>query len=366
MALSTAARARQVTVRREDDRPVLLALRGLGLGDLLTAVPALRALRRAYPEHRIVLAAPAHLGELLPLVGAVDGLIDVSGPGPVPFGSPSTGVAGGEVPYSAVPDIAVNLHGSGPQSVAALRPARRLLTHAHPAVPAATGPPWRPEIHEVRRWCEMLEWYGIAADPEDLALRDPGRWERAEVVIHPGAAYRAKQWPPDRFARVAAELNRRGRRIVITGGMAETHLARQVAEPAGLPAEHVLAGRTGLRELAALVAGAQLVICGDTGMSHLATAVGTPAVVIFGPVSPALWGPPADHPHVTLWAGRTGDPYGDRPSEGLLEIEVSAVLDAARHLLEGSPRHRRHDRRERAREAISTISSSRPPWAPRQ
>lgn len=142
-------------------RPVLLALRGLGLGDLLASVPALRALRRAHPEHRFVLAAPAYLGGLLPLIGGVDELLDVSGPGPVPYGSP---------------DVAVNLHGSGPESIQALRRTRpgRLLTHAHHLVPGTDGPPWEPETHERRRWCSLLEWHGIAADPEDLALGDPG------------------------------------------------------------------------------------------------------------------------------------------------------------------------------------------------
>lgn len=358
-----------------DGRPVLLVLRGLGLGDLLTAVPALRALRRAHPEHRIVLAAPAHLGELLPLIGAVDDLIDVAGPGPAPMGTAPPDVSPGVVPMEAVPcdlpgavDVAVNLHGSGPQSIVVLRRARRLLTHAHPAVPDVAGPPWRPEIHEVRRWCEMLGWYGIAADPGDLALRDPGRWpDTGVVIVHPGAGYRAKEWPPDRFAGVAAELNRLGHHIVITGGPAEIPLARRVAVLAGLPSACVLAGRTDLRELAALTAGAKLVICGDTGISHVATAVGTPSVVIYGPVSPALWGPPPDHPHVTLWAGRTGDPYGDRPSEGLLEIGVGEVLDAVHELLRAVSGDRREGCRpaDSAR-AVSTISASLPPCAPRQ
>ncbi len=296
-------------------RPALLVLRGLGLGDLLTAVPALRALRRAFPGHRLMLAAPARLAELLPLIGGVDDLLDVCGPGPV--GLPA--------PYG-VPDVAVNLHGRGPQSTAALRRTRPgvLLAHA----PEEGGPPWR-ELHEVRRWCAFLEWYGIHADPEDLAIRAPGGSRGpAEVVVHPGAASLARRWPPERFARVAAELPG----VVITG--VERELGLRVAALAGLPEERVL--RTGLLELAEVVAGARLVICGDTGMAHLATALGTPSVVLFGPMSPALWGPPPGGRHVALWKGRRGDPHGTRPDPGLLEIGVPDVLDAALGLLEVS------------------------------
>jgi ADP-heptose:LPS heptosyltransferase len=308
---------------------VLLVLRGLGLGDLLTGVPALRALRRAYPEHRMVLATPAYLSGLLPFIGGIDELVDVSGPGPVPFEARGSHFS---------PDVAVNLHGSGPESIVALRRIHpgRLLTHAHPGVPAVEGPPWRQDTHEVRRWCALLEWYGIAADPEDLALGDPGPspLEGGEAIVHPGASSLARQWPPDRFARVAAELGRLGHRVVITGGVGEIALARQVAALAGLPEQAVLAGRTDLPELAALARHAALVVCGDTGMSHLATAVGTPSVILYGPVPPALWGPPAGRPHVALWAGRTGDPHADRPFPGLLEIDVAQVVGAVLSLLE--------------------------------
>jgi ADP-heptose:LPS heptosyltransferase len=108
---------------------------------------------------------------------------------------------------------------------------------------------------------------------------------------------------------------------------------RRVAGLAGLPRR--CAPPTGLRDLAGIVARARLVICGDTGVAHLATGLGTPSVVLFGPVSPALWGPPPGERHVALWAGRSGDPHGDVPDPGLLEIDVSQVVEAAVRLLEG-------------------------------
>ncbi|MEU4831659.1 glycosyltransferase family 9 protein [Streptosporangium sp. NPDC023615] len=311
------------------DRPVMVVLRGLGLGALLTAVPALRALRRAHPGHRIVLAVPSALAPLVPLIGCVDEVCDVAGPGHVP-------------PLGRGVDVAVNLYGGGPHGVAALHrtgPAR-LLTHAHPAFPAVPGPPWRDGVHEVRRWCDLLGWYGIPADPADLALERPVRAEGAPrpVVVHPGAAYPARRWPPERFALVAAALLEDGHDVVVTGSARERDLAERVALLARLPSACVLAGRTGPVELAALVAGAGLVICGDTGVAHLATAFATPSVVIFGPVTPALWGPPETGPHAVLWAGSQGDPYAYRPDPGLLEVGVRDVLGAAERLLEVSVR----------------------------
>ncbi|MFI7442539.1 glycosyltransferase family 9 protein [Nonomuraea indica] len=285
----------------------LLALRGLGLGDLLTAVPALRALRQAFPGHRVTIAAPASLAALMPLIGAVDDQIDVSGPGPVPFDRP---------------DIAVNLHGRGPQSVEALRATRpgRLISYG-------AGPSWPEEVHEVRRWCDLLEWHGIKADPDDLTLGVSDR--SGPVVIHPGAAFPARRWPPERFARVAAALDRALDDVVVTGCAAEAGIARTVAGLAGLPPDRVLAGRTDLAGLVELVSRARLVVSGDTGVAHLATAFCVPSVVLFGPVPPALWGPPPGWRHVALWAGLRGDPHGRRVDPGLLQIEVSEVVEAA-------------------------------------
>jgi ADP-heptose:LPS heptosyltransferase len=89
----------------------------------------------------------------------------------------------------------------------------------------------------------------------------------------------------------------------------------------------VLAGRTDLHELAAVVGAAGRVVCGDTGVGHLATALGVPSVLLFGPTSPETWGPwHAGERHRVLWAGRTGDPHGRTPHAGLLEIEPRDVL----------------------------------------
>ena len=88
-----------------------------------------------------------------------------------------------------------------------------------------------------------------------------------------------------------------------------------------------------MSELAATIAVAGRVVCGDTGVAHLATALGTPSVVLFGPTSPARWGPPAERAiHQVLWAGRTGDPHASRPDPGLLEIGEGEVLQALMRL----------------------------------
>lgn len=297
---------------------VLLVLRALGLGDLLTAVPALRALRRTYPHHRIVLAAPATAGELLPVIDAIDEVLPTRGLDRLNWTGPG-------------PELAVNLHGSGPESTRLLKSIapQRLYTHSD-------GPPWNSELHEVDRWCRFLEYYGIKADPGDLELRSVAVSSPAAgvAVLHPGAGYPARRWPAARFAELGRWLADRGHEVVLTGDESERPLCERVAKEARLPAGSVLAGRTRLDGLAALVQSASLVVCGDTGIAHLATAYRTPSVVLFGPVSPRLWGPPAERPqHVALWAGRTGDPFAQRPDPGLLRISVDQVITAAERLL---------------------------------
>jgi ADP-heptose:LPS heptosyltransferase len=314
----------------------VLVLRALGLGDLLTGVPALRGVRRAFPEYDVVLAVPGALGEAALATGAVDEVLPAEAPN---RGVPSlTGWPG------PPPDVAIDLHGNGPESrdaLAALVP-RRLLAYAG-ADPALPRPPvWRPEQHERERWCGFLAAYGIAADPGDVRLPVPAVASPAPgaVVVHPGAEAGSRRWPAERYAVLARRLRAAGHRVVLTGGRGEDALVLDVAAGAGLPARDVLCGGLPFAELSALVAQAALVVSGDTGLAHLAVAHATPSVTLFGPVSPRLWGPPRSERHIALWKpGPPGDPHGGLPDPQLLRIGVEEATTASMSLLAGvSPR----------------------------
>ncbi len=322
MQRQNSATGPNASTRAVPDTSRVVVLRALGLGDLLTVVPALRALRRAFPASHIALATPAALGPLALHTGAMDEVVDAK-------------------PLAALPaqlhraDVAVNLHGRGPQSVELLQAAApcRLISFGVP-----DGPTWRADEHEVTRWCRLLTESGIPADPDDLDVAVPNVEPpvRRAVVVHPGAAQQSRRWPAERWAEVARRIAAAGEHVVLTGSPAEESLARGIARAAGLPPDRVLAGTTDLLSLAALIAHARLLVSPDTGVAHLATALGTPSVVLFGPTPPALWGPPVDRPrHRTLWAGRTGDNFAETPDRGLLEISIDQVVAEALDALSG-------------------------------
>jgi ADP-heptose:LPS heptosyltransferase len=311
-----------------DGRKTLLALRALKLGDLLVAVPAIHGLRRAYPEHRLVLAMPRWLEPIIDLVGGVDALLPTPGLDellPVPPG---------------IVDVAVNLHGNGAESrgiIDALEPRVRIV---HRSQADADAPVWLDGIHERTRWARLVRAFGIDADDNDVSIERPSRRPVAEgaVVVHVGAFYGSRHWPERRFATVAAALTERGEHVVITGGDADRDRADAVARLAGLPQERVLAGRTDLTDLAAVIADARLLVSVDTGAAHLASAYQTPSVVIFGPAPPEEWGPPPAGPHVVLTDAsvRRGETFADEPDPALLAVTSAMVLEAANALLEGS------------------------------
>ncbi|MGN6188585.1 MAG: glycosyltransferase family 9 protein [Conexibacter sp.] len=309
---------------RGDVLAVVLALRALGLGDFLTAVPALRALAAAFPDRTPVLAAARALAPLAALATPGWELLDVPA---FVGGAPPDPALAPRLPRGA---LAVNLHGCGPQSHALLRATEpeRLL-----GFDTADGPAWDDGEHEVRRWCRLLAHHGIPADPDDLDLElpdappyDPG----GPTLIHPGAASAARRWPTTRWAQVARAERAHGRDVLVSGSAAEAPLTRAIVASAALPASADRAGTThDLLGLARLVSSAGRVVCGDTGVAHLATALRIPSVVLFGPTDPDRWGPPRDRPwHTALWAGTSGDPHGRRADPGLLAIRSADVLDA--------------------------------------
>ena len=310
----------------------VLVLRAIGLGDALTGVAALRGVRRAWPGRRVVLAAPAGLGRWLGSYGLVDGVLPAHGLLEPLAWDPDAG-----------PEVAVNLHGSGPQS-------HRLLQATGPGRLVAfgcadaghDGPAWDPGEHEVLRWCRLVRSAGGDCGPEDLRLGplDPPGGRGAHVVVHPGAASGSRRWPAERWGRVAATLSAAGVEVVLTGGEAERDLCARVRAAAERHGAHRLtdtSGRLDLPALADVVGGARLLLSGDTGVAHLATALGTPSVTLFGPTPPATWGPCVDlERHTVLWhgdPGSPGDPHADELDPALAAVTVDEVLDAAAPLL---------------------------------
>jgi ADP-heptose:LPS heptosyltransferase len=311
--------------------PTVVVLRAIGLGDMLTGLPAMALLRRAVPGHRIVGAVPARFAGLLTGAGLVDDVLATEGLEPLRGAPPA-------------PDLAVDLHGNRRPSrdpLRALGP-RRLIGFVRPEDDAPEGlsaSVWDDDEHEVARWCRLLREHlpgATEAPPVWSVLPAPPPVLPGATVLHPGAAAGSRRWPVERWTAVARALVDDGHRLVVTGTPGEQSLVDAVAGPVGARS----ATRLDVEELFGLVAAASLVVSGDTGLAHVASAFGTPSVVLFGPVSPARWGPPDRPRHRTLWPaphrGYRGDPHGRDPDPVLLRISVDDVLSAVPEAIRGA------------------------------
>ncbi len=151
------------------------------------------------------------------------------------------------------------------------------------------------------------------------------------AILNPGAGWGAKRWPAERYGRVARALAEDGVRSFLNCGPGEEDLARE-AEGASEGAAKGI--QCSISELIALTRRARLFIGGDTGPLHLAAALQVPVVAIFGPTDPARNGPYGTRSIVLRSpASPTTHARRAQPDEGLLEIGVDAVVDAARTLL---------------------------------
>jgi ADP-heptose:LPS heptosyltransferase len=298
----------------------IAVLRALQLGDLLCAVPALQALRAAWPEAEIVLVGlPWARSFVDRFRHCLDGFREFPGWPGLPEQSPQLEripafLAAMQAEHF---DLALQLHGSGPfvNPLTVLFGARRCAGFYLPGDYCPDPDlflPWPERGLEVRRLLRLTEFLGLPTPSEELEfplrLEDFAEAERLVgglrsgeyVCIHPGASTPARRWPPGHFADVAAALAGRGLRVVLTGTAAEASLTRAVAAALSWWPCLDLAGRTTLGGVAALLAGARLLVCNDTGVSHLAAALCVPSVVVSTDDNPARWAPTDGRLHRVL------------------------------------------------------------------
>jgi ADP-heptose:LPS heptosyltransferase len=309
VAVGTAPRTNLLCVEGRPAQDVVV-LRALpGLGDLLCAVPALRALRTALPQARVSVIGLAPSELLLERFGGyVDEIIDFPG---YP-GIPERPCHADELARFLVEmrsrrfDLALQLHGSGEitNELVSLLGARVTAgfhrTGSTPLDPARSLPFSEFEPEPMRN-LSLIRHLGGAGTPElEFPVRRADRTrldlatspllDRSYAVIHPGASRDDRRWPLEQFAAVGDALAARHDHVVLTGSAAERELTRELARRTQAAVVD-LAGRTDLGALAALLSSASVVICNDTGISHLAASVHAPSVVVFTTSNPARWAP---------------------------------------------------------------------------
>ncbi len=172
----------------------------------------------------------------------------------------------------------------------AKQPEKRFLTHVFPL-------PQHP-LHKTDYFLNLLTAMGIAPDgrtPDffpQKAARNPLAGERY-VALHPGGNWLLKRWPAENFAQWIDGLSEKfpDTKIILCGTFAEKPLSDQIKSLCSSPRLVVMTGKTSLDELALLLKEARLLLSNDSGPIHLAASQKTPILGIFGPTHPDLTGP---------------------------------------------------------------------------
>ena len=278
----------------------IAVLRANGIGDFVLVLPALQALRAAYPAARISYYGSSwHPALLAGRPGPWDRVVAIPGPPDV----------GGEDVTRDSPqlreflagersegyDLAVQLHGGGGTSnwfVSQLGARVTAGSRDVGAPPLDHWIPYAPYQHEVHRFLEVVGLVGavpVELEPA-LAVTAADRAAAAEVLgglaaplvaIHPGATDPRRRWPPASFAAVARALAGRGARVALVGSGAEDERAA-AAIAADLPVPPLdLVGRLSLGATVGVLERCRLFVGNDSGPRHLAAAVGTATVGIY-------------------------------------------------------------------------------------
>jgi len=345
-----------------EDVHKLAVLRANAIGDYLVSLPAIEALRSAYPAAELVLlGADWHAGFLAGRPGPVDRCVSVP---------PTAGVRDDRPPAPAAEverffarmraerfDLAVQLHGGGRHSnVFVCRLGARVTagSRAPDAPPLDRSVPYARHQHEIHRFLEVANLVGarpVTLEPR-LQVTPADRAEAAAVlhgddqplvVLHPGANDPRRRWPVERLAVVGSELARKGARLAVVGTASERPLVDRLL--GGLDGDAAdLAGRLGLGGLAGLLEQATLLVGNDSGPRHLAAAVGTATVAVYWGVHLDSYGPlsRARHRAPTSWrlycpaCGANGlqeDCRSSHQASFVADVTVDEVLAEALGLL---------------------------------
>jgi ADP-heptose:LPS heptosyltransferase len=359
---------------RFDDIRRIAVLRGGGIGDLLSILPALEALEAAYPGAEQVLLTTPLLASLLEgRPGPVDRLVvvpvfpDAKAPDGRGWREHDETMEVIEKLGADGVDLALQLHGGGRNSnpfVNALE-ARHTVGCATPdAEPLERMLPHLYYQRETSRWLEVAELAGapavvteprVEAIPADAEAARPWVLDgtRGLVVVHAGATDPRRRWPAERFAAVAAELAVDGWQVLVVGDPSERELGDGIAEKAVRLAGYAgglissAAGRTSVNGLVGLLAAANLVVANDSGPRHLAQALGTPTASVYWVGNLINAGPQRRRLHRVQIAWRPDcpvcgadgtNPFGrhcDHSVTWVDSVPSEAVLADARDLLAG-------------------------------
>jgi ADP-heptose:LPS heptosyltransferase len=301
--------------RRDPPRKVAV-FRALQLGDLLCAVPALRAVRNGFPDAEITLIGlPWAEAFARRYAHLVDRYVEFPGFPGLPERNPDLAAL---PPFlveaqAAHYDLAIQMHGRGDltNSIVAAFGARNTAGFCPPGGPCPDPLrflPWPESGTEIHRCIALADFLGLPRsgdrlefplddaeiDEADSLLARHGLSPLEFVCLHPGARLYTRRWPPEYFAAVAADIARSGFPVVLTGTGEEALITRRIARE--LPAGDVvdLAGQTKLGVFAALVRHARLLVANDTGVSHVAAALRVPSVVVCCGADPRRFAP-LDH-----------------------------------------------------------------------
>jgi len=344
----------------------LLILRLGSMGDILHALPAVAALRRAFPSATIGWAVEQRWSELLctrgaesaasgtaekPLIDTVHWINTVAWRrAPFSGGVWKEAAVAISILRDARYDVAIDFQGAwkssglalwsaAPQRIGFARPRERPAALFYTRRVVTSSP------HVVDQNLELVAPVtGHAPGPALFPLPCSAiaeAWCDAELcrrgltdfaLLSPGGGWGAKLWPPEKYGEVAAALGQKGLRSLINFGPGEEDVARAVEQSSAGAAQPLCCS---LGRLIALTRRATIFIGGDSGPMHLAAALGVPVVAIFGPTDPARNGPYGTRSIVLRRASsQTSYSHHDRPDAALRSIAAGEVLSAALQLLE--------------------------------